>query len=262
MKRQQSSIVSSSVFSAALLAVLLPCDNAAALHAKGRRLATEMDAVLEDKFTLYFRDAVTGQGVAGARVVFQGEETQTDSEGAAHFPVPPEVDPNVESKGEALFSMSGYTTTRVPVKFIAGTVFHKWVSVTKALPPGRLRLVLDWGSAPADLDAHLVKTGGWHISFRDMRRYEDLAWLDRDDMDGNGPETITLTRPDASATYSYFVHDFTNSYNSGSNALGNSRAQVRVYSDRGLERTIDVPPGLRGNRWEVVRIVNGEIVVP
>jgi uncharacterized protein YfaP (DUF2135 family) len=123
-----------------------------------------------------------------------------------------------------------------------------------------VRVVLDWDQAPADLDAHLVKEGGWHISFRDMRKVQDLAWLDRDATAGFGPETITVKKFDLAAKYRFFVHDFTNRGKAASDGLATSKAHVRLYTDAGLLKTFSVSPKLVGDRWVVFQIVEGEVV--
>jgi uncharacterized protein YfaP (DUF2135 family) len=121
--------------------------------------------------------------------------------------------------------------------------------------------VLDWGEQPRDLDAHLMKEGSYHISYRDKIKIEDQAWLDRDDTDGQGPETITLKRPDDGGRYFFFVHDYSNRKSTNSKALAESRAHVRVYSSGGLVNSFRVPQNLRGTKWPVFQVDNG-VVTP
>lgn len=243
----------------ALVSVALP-----AWSAPSKRLGEDADdafAELDKKFVLRFFDAVSGKPVAGARVEFEEASGATNDEGAVSLPMPKGLGA-AEKTIDATFSRKGYVTTKIPVRFMVGTLFFNRFSVTPSLPPGLVRIVLDWDRAPADLDSHLVKDGAWHISFRDTRKYEDLAWLDRDCMTGYGAETITVARFDSTANYRYFVHDFTNQRKASSEALGVSKATVRVYTERGLWRTFYVSPSLVGDRWEVFRFVNGEIVAP
>ncbi len=65
---------------------------------------------------------------------------------------------------------------------------------------GSIRIILDWDKSPNDLDAHLVKDGDYHISYRNKRVADDgAAQLDRDDMNGYGPETITINNVESNS---------------------------------------------------------------
>lgn len=131
---------------------------------------------------------------------------------------------------------------------------------TKVLSPnlgeGEWRIVLEWGDNPADLDSHLVSEA-FHISFQNPTAGQ-MASLDVDDTDGQGPETITITNLDVSSHYEYYVHDYTNSGNSNSNALSNSGATVKVYMPNGEIREYSVPGG-NGTIWSVFTIDHGQI---
>lgn len=223
--------------------------------------AEDAFAELDRKLTLRFTDALTGKPVPGAVVRFEASEARTDDEGAVQFPMPEDLGAG-DKELDATFRKAGYVTTRVKLRFLAGTIFANRFSVSPVLPPGRVRIVLDWEGMPADLDAHLVKEGAWHISFRNLQQFEELAFLDRDDRDGHGPETLTVARLDPRGTYRYFVHDFTNAGSRTGNALAKGRARVRLYTDAGLLDAFDVPASLVGDRWEVFSIVNGEVVRP
>ncbi|MBK6681726.1 MAG: hypothetical protein IPG53_17880 [Ignavibacteriales bacterium] len=88
------------------------------------------------------------------------------------------------------------------MEVMAGTIIRNRYSISPKMPLGYLRVVLDWGDSPRDLDAHLVKTNGYHISYRNMMVSADgVAKLDRDDLDGQGPETITATSIDKNGEY-------------------------------------------------------------
>jgi len=131
------------------------------------------------------------------------------------------------------------------------------VLITAPLPPDKYRIVLSWGSTPADLDSHLIgclDTGSdeFHISYRNMRIYQDRAVLDIDAVKGYGPETITM-REISSGRYIYCVHDFTNRRASSSSLLAGSTAEVRVYQGAALLHVIQVPH-LEGTLWRVLEI--------
>ena len=69
---------------------------------------------------------------------------------------------------------------------------------TIKLPSGETRLVLNWGSQPGDLDSHLltpeIEGQNYHISYsnRGSANSAPYATLDTDDVNGYGPETITI----------------------------------------------------------------------
>jgi hypothetical protein len=243
---------------AALALVSLP-----ALAQPPKRVLEDRDdafAELDRNCTLRFYDAVTGKPVEGAQVTFGDDTRKTDVDGAVKFPFPEDL-----AAGEDVrtleFKRKGYVTAKLKVPFASKTLFFNRFSVSPALAPGLVRIVLEWDKAPADLDAHLVKENGWHISFHDMRKYQDLAWLDRDAMQGFGPETITVARFDPEATYSFHVHDFTAAASRRQSELRASKARVRLFTEAGLWKEFSVSPSLEGGKWNVFTIVKGEVEV-
>jgi hypothetical protein len=207
---------------------------------------------LKGQLTLYMIDAVSGEGVRGADVSFQGAVGQTDEAGRVCFEHP--KGDLMRETLKARFERQGYASADLELRFMAGTLFFNRFTVTKALPPGKLRVVLDWDAQPRDLDAHLVREGAYHISYREMRSYQDLAELDRDDLDGFGPETVTIQRLNTQADYRFFVRDFTRS-----GRLNESKARVTVYTERGLLKTFYVPSDLKGDTWQVFSLHEGQL---
>ena len=207
---------------------------------------------LNKQITLYFFDAETGREVRGAHVTFMGAQGRTDRAGRICFDHP--QGELMDTRLQAHFKRQGYASMDAELHFMAGTLFFNRFTVTKILPPGRLRIVLDWDAQPTDLDAHLIKEGTYHISFREMTSYRDRVQLDRDDRDGFGPETITINRLDPQASYRFFVHDYTRS-----GRLAKSKAHVRVYTEKGLLKTFTVPLKQQGHRWLVFRLEQGQI---
>lgn len=221
-------------------------------QARLRRKSDDLYGELNKQITLYFLDAESGEGVRGAHVTFQGARGRTDRAGRVCFDYP--RGDLMDAQIDADFRRSGYASIKAELKFMAGALFFNRFTVTKVLPPGRLRVVLDWAAQPTDLDAHLVREGTYHISYREMASYRDRARLDRDDRDGFGPETITVNRLDPQGDYRFFVHDYTRS-----GRLAKSKAHVRVYTERGLLRTFTISPTQKGDRWEVFRIERGQL---
>lgn len=112
-----------------------------------------------------------------------------------------------------------------------------------------LRVVLDWGASPRDLDSHLSYKGN-HVYFSNKKGLG--ANLDVDDVDGFGPETITITKKQAGERYLYAVHNFTEGDKKGSVSLATTaKAKVFVYVGSSLVRTFSPPKNKVGNTWVV-----------
>lgn len=123
-----------------------------------------------------------------------------------------------------------------------------------------LRVVMEWGDEPYDLDSHLVgpsEDGGkFHIHPVGSNKVYSLsgmefAKIDIDAMNGRGPETTTVYKINKNGTYSFYVQDFTNKDKNDSMALSASGAQVRVYSGSLLLSSYNVPTQAAGNYWYV-----------
>jgi hypothetical protein len=210
---------------------------------------------------LRFFDALTGEPLRGAKVSADGESVMTNGEGRALLKWPAKLNKR-EDRRIVRVSKSGYVTSDIEVHFMAGTIFNNRFSISPALSPDRLRVVLDWGSSPADLDAHLIKQKRgrkqYHISYREMKSWRDVARLDRDDTDAFGPETITIDRVDARGDYTFVVHDYTNHHTSNAADMYKARATVQLYMDGQLKAQFRPPRG-RGNLWSVFVLRAGKL---
>jgi hypothetical protein len=115
-----------------------------------------------------------------------------------------------------------------------------------------MRIVLNWGAKPADLDSHVVYDDQ-HVFFSN-RRGKD-ANLDVDDTNGFGPETITLEKKHVGSRYVYAVHNFTEGHIKGSRSISNSGdVKVFVYIGSSLVRTFRPPRDQKGNVWIVFAV--------
>ena len=131
-------------------------------------------------------------------------------------------------------------------------------SMSRVLVPGSMRFVLNWGARPRDLDSHLrtpvIGAQPYHIYYpagsRGSAVDTPFVTLDRDVVNGFGPETITMYRFFA-GTYHYYVHRFPSDTLA---ALTQSNAVVQVYSNAGLFRTIRTPSVGTGIYWHVCDI--------
>ena len=134
--------------------------------------------------------------------------------------------------------------------------------MTYALSPvlkdlNSMRIVLNWGKNPLDLDSHLSYKNQ-HI-YWDSKQGTD-ANLDVDDVDSYGPETITIEKRLDNQYYVYSVHDYSDRDNPDTSNLANSQAKVMVYAGESLIRSYYVPTAKTGNLWTVFRISpEGEI---
>ncbi|MCD6181672.1 MAG: hypothetical protein J7K89_04750 [Candidatus Cloacimonetes bacterium] len=127
------------------------------------------------------------------------------------------------------------------------------------------RIVVTWGSRPADLDAHLTgpfpEGGQFHIWYRHKVLIGGRDFLDRDDTSGYGPETITIYKP-AVGNYSYSVFDYSNRSKKRSKKLSRSGATVYVYGKNKLLASFEIPTNQKGNCWHVFHIDENHEIIP
>lgn len=132
-------------------------------------------------------------------------------------------------------------------------------SISPKLATGEIRIVLEWGETPRDLDSHLTGTSsqGTSVHLFYANRVVNgsngkIAELDIDDTSGYGPETTTLY--DIGGTYTYTVNNFSHDAQ-----LSASGATVKVYTaGQSQPRIYNVPSGV-GVNWNVFKIQNGQI---
>jgi len=216
-------------------------------------LDDEMDT---ENFTLYFLNALDGEPVMGAVVELDGIGVyETDPDGKIKFP-------RTEEDGDigVHFKAEGFIDTDVNIEVVAETIFNNRISVSPEMALEYVRIILDWGRNPKDLDAHFTKNKEYHISYRNMKVSNDgIAKLDRDDTDSFGPETITIKEIKSDAHYIFWVQDYTNRNDDNSKSLSKSGATIKVYGNGELQESVSVPSGQRGNRWNVFEIIDGKI---
>ena len=130
--------------------------------------------------------------------------------------------------------------------------------------PGEIRMVLNWGSSPNDLDSHLktpeIEGQTHHISYsnRGSADFAPFATLDVDDTDGYGPETITI-KQSFSGTYIYYIYQY-----SSSGSFQESGGSIQIYNSPTCDgETIQVPVDGSGRYWYVCDIdgESGDITV-
>jgi hypothetical protein len=223
--------------------------------------------------------ALDGTGVSGLTIKFRsGHNTQsgdvigsttTGANGAYSISLPAG-----SYTGEIIDSHGLYITSYFNIVTVSGVdTPDQNASVSPLLGEGDWRIVLNWGRSPADLDAHLTGPKGnngsdrFHVYYDNRSYYNPngffnrvlRAHLDRDDTNGYGPETVTITNQ-FQGVYRYSVHDYTNRNSNNSNALANSAATVTVFKGNHQIASFSVP-SQKGTLWTVFEI-NGETITP
>jgi len=117
-----------------------------------------------------------------------------------------------------------------------------------------MRIVLTWGEHPNDIDLHLktpeINGQFFHIfsNLKGDSTNAPFVWLDRDDIDSYGPETVTIYEGHP-GSYHYYVHKY-----AGEGPLIASGAKVSIFTSDGLLQSFDVPVIGEGIYWNVCLI--------
>lgn len=161
-------------------------------------------------------DAQTGDPLADVLVTLTGTEhtatTATDGKFALN---------NVAAGEQPLsLTLDGYVTGSTTALVVADQTVDVSVGLVKQAEVGAevVALVLTWGTEPTqpkDLDLHLSGPDGaggrFHIYYNSMTSVEH-AFLDLDDVEWGGPETITIRRASGgdfvAGEYHVWVHNY------------------------------------------------------
>ena len=216
-------------------------------------------------------DAVTGDGVSGVSYTVRKGWSNPDGEivtsgtfdsdtysltlPAGHYTIQAEREDYLSNSVNAVVSGDSSNLADIVLSPIKSDI---------EVVGDSLRIVLSWGEYPEDLDSHLfgpVESEDSDVEFhifyasRDHIEYTGEEWvtlanLDLDDTDSYGPETVTVYSLEDSGTYSYYVHDFTNSDSYSCSEMSSSLAKVQVfYGD--TSQTFNIPTGEEGTVWHV-----------
>jgi hypothetical protein len=206
------------------------------------------------------RSATAGTGVEDVNLIFHkgtdssgdvAGETATDRSGGYEIELEP-MEYTVE------VSCAGYITEYFDI------YINSWMTTESAdfvispeLEEGQIRIVLEWGATPRDLDSYLLGTAsdGSDVEvYYGSRINSGVAELDVDDMDGYGPETTTIY--DIHGTYRFVVSDF-----NSTGTMGQSEATVKIYMPgESAPTTVSVPAEAQ-NSWTVCTINDGELEI-
>jgi hypothetical protein len=213
------------------------------------------------KFSGQITDAITGQPVAGAEILFRsgiGNVTGGILSAAT-------TDATGNYKVESI--VSGYYTGEVSKVGYITNFFTSLCTgetenlnqngvISPMLDTRQIRIVLTWGASPYDLDSHLTgpipnSTTRFHTFYNDRGSMtaSPFAYLDHDDVTSYGPETTTIAQV-FQGIYRYSVHDFTNRNSTQSQSLAQSSAHIDVYRGNDLWQSFNVP-NQYGTLWTV-----------
>ena len=121
-----------------------------------------------------------------------------------------------------------------------------------------IKVILDWGTTPKDLDLHTEFGTDGHVFW--AAKKSTYVNLDRDDVDSYGPETITITTSTSDTQeYNVYVYNYSDRENSESNRLASSNARVKVFINNELVKTYVVPSTQQGLVWKICKIYKGQI---
>merc|ERR1712072_1309183 len=170
------------------------------------------------------------------------------------------------------FKKKGYTSLQLSVMIQRGD--------TKALfrhalmmPNGKgtsqpFRIVLQYGAAPADLDAHLIAMGSHPVDVSEHRQHSTsltytrrgmsktypFVTMDKTCNTGYGPETLTIHRVQP-IKYGYYVHNYDHHF-TNNHVFHRSDARVFVYQHGKMTNrfTIRTAEGAPTQFWKVFNI--------
>ncbi|MCK9266890.1 hypothetical protein M0P98_08505 [bacterium] len=221
-----------------------------------KRMQTSFYQLDSDSIAVFVVDALNGKGVAGARIEIEDVGAIfTDKQGKTM------LKPISDGHYKLKISKDNYITNQSRIEIQAGSVFgnSNVFALSPVMPLESMRIVLEWGKAPADLDLHLIKNDAQHISYRHKRMLSDKSIrLDRDSRYGYGPETITICKIDKNADYQIYVHNYSRKEDKNRDTFMQSSARVTVYANNRLEKQYTVPRGT-GAMWLVMNIEKGRI---
>jgi hypothetical protein len=177
--------------------------------------------------------SATGNGISGANVTVAGQNTTTDPNGDYSFSCVPAGEQLVEA------SATGFGPGSNTVAVIAGDDVTANITLVPVSAVDQITIVLNWNGQPDDLDSHLtgpdVEHGGrFHVLWSNQNPVS-YASLDVDDIDGNGPETVTVIETSGGAfvpgDYHYWVYNYSNGTNGLPGDFSISGATVTIAQD-------------------------------
>jgi hypothetical protein len=211
------------------------------------------------------KDALTGEGIENVKVFVKG---QLQSSTGIRIISSSEIgDYNFDhlTAGTYLLSFEAENYIAVYDRVVvlsAGQSRQENLAMTGILADNEIRVTMTWtrekSSAVKDVDSYLAISGvQWPLGYFQRGHEYYGTFLDRDDRDWMGPETITIRSVDLDKSYTYYVNNY--SVRTEKSFLGNSEVQVSVYMGDHLLKEYKVPQG-QGNTYQLFKIENGVLV--
>jgi uncharacterized protein YfaP (DUF2135 family) len=202
-------------------------------------------------------DAQNGANIAGATVYIVGDQasTQTTTDASGNYSIT-----HVLSGSRMVHAeKTGYNSNEVTVTVAESTPATANLTLLSIVfASGKYTIVTTWGATPTDLDSHLWVPNGtpYHLYYSSRGDSDGtldtmpFAGLDKDDVNGYGPETVTIQKTGSAAYYAgnyrFYIYNFTQANN-----MAGCGATVRVYDDGSLIKTYNVPASGTGDYWWV-----------
>jgi len=210
-----------------------------------------------EKYSGEILDAGNLSGINFAEMIFihsDGTQTEVFSDADGSFEAGLK-----DGLYDLTISADGYVTQSYEMYVERGLADYEGdFHLSPELEEGQLRIVLEWGSAPKDLDLHLegnLEDGTEvNLDFQKKEAYRgnmQIGNLDVDNRNGYGPETITLNY--INGIFEVFVVDYT-----WTGKIGSSEARVTIYLRDQEPIVCDVPQG-KGNIWKICSIDHGKV---
>ena len=201
---------------------------------------------MESSMVFSFKDAVNCEPLKNVQVNFFGQSFTTDKKGEFEIPTPPgDLDITVSLKAKK----NGYMKLKQKVTANIGTFSTVRFLMTEQIPLTQARVILSWGEKPKDIDLH-IKSEDFHISYRNKSGSQYKVSLDRDSMNGFGPETITIKQLEDDKKYEILVSKY-----SSTGKIDNS-VNLSVYTNGELDKSIQFPK-INSNCVKIATIYNG-----
>ena len=217
----------------------------------------EGDDEIDGKVKGYVQDAMSGKGMkADMKVRERGKKSGTIIDELTSAKDGSYTFGGKQGKYTIEVSARGYITEYLDVEIIRDqTKVGKNIVLSPEVAEGEIRIVLTWGSNPADLDSYAYGKSSSGTNFNinyTNTTIRDIGNLDVDDTSSYGPETITIT--DTGASFEYSVVDFR-----AEGTMGSSGATVKVYlPGESSAKVFNIPSG-SGLIWNVFKYENGNI---
>ncbi len=233
--------------------------------------SVSLTGAIDEDYTLYGEADVigqiinsqTGNGLANATVSFSFDESATSSDDADLIVETDEygyytIDDSPIGVFTCVIEAVGFFPMVIEgVEFSSGSNDMDDFTAVEKLEEGELRIVLTWGVSPSDLDTHITgptnSSERFHVYYGN-KAYESAVFLDTDDTESYGPETVTI-KSFSAGMYRYSVLNYSNSTSTGGQGIADSPAKVSIYDYTGVIKTIDAPAfSGNGNTWRVFEI--------